>query len=53
MVISARENSKARRWGNGIPAMRELLFEMRLAERLKLLAVLIRSLMEGGDKLFI
>lgn len=34
MVISARENSKTRWWGNGISARRELLFEIRLAERL-------------------
>lgn len=34
MGISARESSNATWRGNGIPAIRELLFETRLAERL-------------------
>lgn len=34
LVISARENSKARWWGDGIPAIGEFLFEKRWAESL-------------------
>lgn len=53
MVVSAQENSKAKWWGNEIPAVGELLFETRLARRLHCWHFWSEAWREWGNKLFI